>query len=171
MPTVVFRMSCIYGPHQFGTEDQGWIAHFLLRALRGEPIMIYGDGCQVRDILFVDDLARAMLLAHHHIDDLSGQAFNIGGGPRNTVSLLELVEIISKLHRNPAIEFGQWRSADQRFYVSDIDNFSAATGWVPQVRVAEGIGRLYRWLQDNRITDPCGAPLDPSGSAVVARLR
>jgi len=171
MPTVVFRMSCIYGPHQFGTEDQGWVAHFLLRALRGEPIMIYGDGCQVRDILYVDDLARAMLLAHEHIDDLSGQAFNIGGGPRNTVSLLELIELISKLHRAPSLQFGDWRSADQRFYVSDTDAFSAATGWVPQVRVADGIARLHRWLTENRVADVGSQNLEPLCKPAMARIR
>lgn len=171
MPTVVFRMSCIYGPHQFGTEDQGWVAHFLLRALRGEPIMIYGDGCQVRDILYVDDLARAMLLAHEHIDDLAGQAFNIGGGPHNTVSLLELIDIISQIHQHPTLEFGDWRSADQRFYVSAIDNFSAATGWRPQVHVADGLSRLHRWLMDNRLAELGGCPALPAPQPAVARFR
>src|SRR5207248_756250 len=95
--TAVFRMSCIYGPHQFGNEDQGWVAHFLIRAMQGRPITIYGDGRQVRDILFVEDLVNAFLLAHEHIGDISGQAFNIGGGPANTISLLELLDLIAKL--------------------------------------------------------------------------
>jgi CDP-paratose 2-epimerase len=125
----------------------------------------------VRDLLYVDDLARAMLLAHEHIDDLSGQAFNIGGGPRNTVSLLELIELISKLHRPPALQFDDWRSADQRFYVSDIDNFSAATGWVPQVRVAEGITRLHRWLTENRMGDVASTNAEPFLQPAMARFR
>ena len=83
-------MSCIYGPHQFGTEDQGWVAHFLIRAMDGEPITIYGDGLQVRDILYVDDLVRAFLLAQEHMDHVTGQAFNMGGGPTRTTSLVEL---------------------------------------------------------------------------------
>src|SRR4029450_5839093 len=90
LPAVVFRMSCVYGPHQRGTEDQGWVAHFLLRALAGEPLTVYGDGAQVRDVLHVTDLVDAMLLAQDEIDDLSGSAFNVGGGPANTLSLLEL---------------------------------------------------------------------------------
>src|SRR5699024_6115402 len=97
LPTVVFRMSCIYGPHQFGTEDQGWVAHFLIRARDGEAITIYGDGKQVRDILFVDDLVEAFLLAERNITDLAGRAFNIGGGPDNAISLLELIERIREL--------------------------------------------------------------------------
>src|SRR6185437_10730839 len=98
-PAAVFRMSCIYGPHQFGTEDQGWVAHFLIRALEGEPITLYGDGMQVRDVLFVDDLVDAFLLARKHMDRIYGQAFNIGGGPANTLSLLELVDLIGALRK------------------------------------------------------------------------
>src|SRR3954465_5586214 len=91
LPATVFRMSCIYGPHQFGTEDQGWVAHFLIQTLRRRPLTLYGDGLQVRDILFVEDLVDAMLLAHDRIEDTAGHAYNIGGGPSNTVSLLELM--------------------------------------------------------------------------------
>ncbi len=94
LPAVVFRMSCIYGPHQFGTEDQGWVAHFLIRALEGKPITLYGDGMQVRDVLFVEDLVQAFLLAQAHMERLSGEAFNIGGGPDNTLSLLNLLDLI-----------------------------------------------------------------------------
>jgi CDP-paratose 2-epimerase len=147
--TAVFRMSCIYGPHQFGNEDQGWVAHFLIKALRGDPITIYGDGRQVRDILFVEDLVNAFMLAWANIEDISGQAFNMGGGPSNTISLLELLEVISELrgHSIP-VEFSDWRTADQRYYVSDTRKFSAATGWRPRINVRQGIGRLYRWLQE-----------------------
>jgi len=151
MRTAVFRMSCIYGLHQFGTEDQGWVAHFLIRALKGEPITIYGDGRQVRDVLFVNDLVEAFLRAQENIDSLSGQAFNIGGGPRNTISLLELLEIIAELRGKKCdVRFDAWRSADQQYYVSDTRRFSVATGWTQQVGVREGVGNLYQWLKEFR---------------------
>lgn len=149
--TVVFRMSCIYGPHQFGTEDQGWVAHFLIRALEQEPITLYGDGKQVRDILFVEDLVDAFVEAHLAIDHLAGEAFNIGGGPANTVSLQELTDLIGSIHgRKPAIRYAPWRRADQPYYVSDFRKFAAATGWRPQVGVREGVQRLYDWLVESR---------------------
>jgi CDP-paratose 2-epimerase len=149
IPATVFRMSCIYGPHQFGTEDQGWIAHFIIQSLKGKPLTVYGDGRQVRDALFVEDLVEAMMRAHLAIDRLAGQAFNIGGGPGNTLSLLELIELISDLlgHR-PAYRLEPWRQADQRYYVSDISKFSAATGWAPGVSIASGVERLTAWLTD-----------------------
>jgi CDP-paratose 2-epimerase len=151
MRAAVFRMSCIYGLHQFGNEDQGWVAHFLIQALKDEPITIYGDGRQVRDILFVEDLVEAFLTAQENIDSLSGQAFNIGGGPRNTISLLELLDLIGELQgRRPEVRFGAWRSADQQYYVSDTRRFSAATEWRQQVGVSEGVGRLYEWLREFR---------------------
>jgi CDP-paratose 2-epimerase len=147
LSTVVFRMSCIYGPHQFGTEDQGWVAHFVLRAMQGAPITLYGDGMQVRDILFVEDLVDAFLLAERHMTKVAGNAFNIGGGPRNVVSLLDLIDRIGKLHgERPRIDFERWRTGDQRYYVSDTRRFQDATGWKPLVGVDEGIRRLYQWL-------------------------
>jgi len=149
VPSVVFRMSCIYGPHQHGTEDQGWVAHFVLRALAGEPVTIYGDGCQVRDVLFVDDLVDAMLLARRHVHEpeVRGQAFNIGGGPANAVSLLEVLDVVAGLHgERPELELAEMRQGDQRWYVSNTRRFGAATGWEPQVGVEEGIEELYRWL-------------------------
>jgi CDP-paratose 2-epimerase len=153
MRTAVFRMSCIYGLHQFGNEDQGWVAHFLIRALENEPITIYGDGCQVRDVLFVEDLVEAFLTAQENIEFLSGRAFNIGGGPGNTISLLELLELIGELHgKSPDVHFDTWRSADQQYYVSDTRRFSGATGWKQQVGVREGVCRLYKWLQEFRAT-------------------
>jgi CDP-paratose 2-epimerase len=149
LTTVVFRMSCIYGPRQFGTEDQGWLAHFILRALRGEPITIYGDGKQVRDVLFVDDLVDAFLLAEHHAAQLSGHAFNIGGGPGSTISLLDLLDRIEALHGSrPKLAFDDWRVGDQRYYVSDTRAFEQATGWRRQVGPDDGIGRLYQWLAE-----------------------
>jgi CDP-paratose 2-epimerase len=149
--TAVFRMSCIYGPHQFGTEDQGWVAHFLIRALEDQPITLYGDGMQVRDILYVEDLVRALLLAWENIDAVRGQAFNMGGGPSNTVSLLELIDLIGKLHgERPRVFFESWRTGDQRYYVSDTRKFEAATGWHPHVNAKEGVGNLYNWLAEIR---------------------
>jgi CDP-paratose 2-epimerase len=147
MKTAVFRMSCIYGPHQFGNEDQGWVAHFLIRAIEGRPLMLYGDGKQVRDALFVEDLVDAFLLAQRHMDTISGRAFNIGGGPANTVSLLELLDVIEDLHGDrPEIAYHDWRVGDQRYYVSDTTQFKVATGWSPKVDVATGVRRLYEWL-------------------------
>ena len=149
LATTVFRMSCIYGPHQHGTEDQGWVAHFLIRALAEEPIAIFGDGAQVRDVLFVDDLVDAFLLARDSIDEISGLAFNIGGGPDNSVSLLEVLEMIgSAAGEPPEISFFEERLGDQRYYVSDTRRFAAATGWRPQVAVEDGVEQLYRWLRD-----------------------
>jgi CDP-paratose 2-epimerase len=149
LPAVVFRMSCIYGPHQCGNEDQGWVAHFIIKALRGEPVVLYGDGRQVRDVLFVDDLVEAMTLAQRHIDRISGQAFNIGGGPSHTISLLELLNLIDQLARKPPVRFEGWRPADQRYYVSDISRFTAATGWRPSTSVRDGVAKLMRWLVDH----------------------
>jgi len=147
--TAVFRMSCIYGPHQFGTEDQGWVAHFLIKALNGAPITIYGDGQQVRDILFVEDLVDAFLLARRNIQKISGHAFNIGGGPQNTISLLELLKFIKEI-RGEAMtaDFSDWRTADQKYYVSNTEKFRAQTGWSPKVGAREGISKLYYWLQE-----------------------
>ncbi len=146
----VFRMSCIYGPHQCGNEDQGWVAHLLLRALSGQPITLYGDGCQVRDVLYVDDLVDALKFAQSRIDSLSGQAFNIGGGPQRTTSLLELINLIEELHGTaPRVEFSKWRTADPRYYVSDFSRFVRAAGWSPKVGVREGVTRLYRWLAES----------------------
>jgi len=147
LETVVFRMSCIYGPRQFGTEDQGWIAHFLLRALAGEPITLYGDGRQVRDVLFVDDLVEAFLAAERQLPGISGTPFNVGGGPENTLSLLELLDLIAELTgRRPAVDFAPWRAGDQRYYVSDTRRLQRLTGWRPQVGVKPGVRRLLQWL-------------------------
>jgi CDP-paratose 2-epimerase len=149
IPAVVFRMSCIYGPRQFGTEDQGWVAHFLLRALRGEPITLYGDGHQVRDALFVEDLVNAFLLAQANIESLSGQVFNMGGGPARTISLLELLDRIGTLiGERPQLRFEGWRPGDQRYYVSDTRKFEHATGWRARVAVEEGVSRLLEWLRE-----------------------
>jgi CDP-paratose 2-epimerase len=172
VPSIVFRMSCIYGPHQFGTEDQGWVAHFLIRALEGEPITLYGDGLQVRDTLFVDDLVDAFLLALERSDTLAGQVFNIGGGAAHTVSLLELVELIGDLRGDlPELEFRDWRLGDQRYYVSDTARFEAATGWVPQVGVSEGVQRLHDWLLSSRLITAGGGNGVRGGGARAGGMR
>src|SRR5688572_30541509 len=152
MRTVVFRMSCIYGPHQFGTEDQGWVAHFLIQALRGKPLTLYGDGRQLRDILYVGDLVDAMLAAHRHIGKLSGRVFNIGGGAANSTSLLEVLARIEKLTgEHCRYSFADWRVGDQKYYVSDTRQFTELTGWEPSTSIDEGLERLYQWVLDNLI--------------------
>ncbi len=154
LPNVVFRMSCIYGPHQCGCEDQGWVAHFLISTIEERPLTIYGDGKQVRDILFIDDLTDAMIRALGSIEKTRGRAFNIGGGAASTISLIELVERITALHgERPRVRFGEWRIGDQRYYVSDCRAFESTTNWKRQVTVGDGIARLYNWLLDR----PTGA--------------
>jgi CDP-paratose 2-epimerase len=151
LPGVVFRMSCIYGPHQCGTEDQGWVAHFLKQASEGRAITLFGDGKQVRDILFVEDLVDALLLARERAYDLAGEAFNIGGGPSNTTSLLGLLSLIASLEGvTPQLDWQEWRPGDQRYYVSNFSKFSAATGWVPKVSVESGVRGLHTWLREGR---------------------
>jgi CDP-paratose 2-epimerase len=150
MPNVVFRMSCIYGPHQFGNEDQGWVSHFAITALAGDPITIYGDGKQVRDVLYVDDVVDAYLAAVESAGELRGKAFNLGGSPRHTLSLLELVDALEELcGERPMLRFEAARHGDQRFYVSDTHAFERATGWNPRTSVPEGVRALAQWLATN----------------------
>lgn len=147
LPAVVVRMSCIYGPHQFGTEDQGWVAHFLLRALAGEPITLYGDGRQVRDILFVEDLVDLLLELPKRMPTESAQAFNVGGGTANAVSLLEVVDRIGELTgRRPEVDFDAWRAGDQRYYVADTRKAATLIGWRPTTSVGDGLAALHRWF-------------------------
>jgi len=152
VPSVVLRMSCIYGPHQFGTEDQGWLAHFLISAIEGEAITIYGDGKQVRDVLYVEDLVDALLLACRHANRLSGRAFNMGGGAENAVSLLEVLDRIATLRGEVAeVRTCDWRHGDQRYYVSDTTRFRAATRWHPTIGIERGLDILHAWLSAERI--------------------
>lgn len=147
LKTVVFRMSCIYGPHQFGTEDQGWVAHFLIQALKGKALTIFGNGKQVRDILYVDDLIEAFLLANKNIDQLTGEGFNIGGGFENSTSLNEFVEFIEELtDEKITLRYSHWRNGDQKYYVSNTKKFSSRTGWKPSYSISEGVNKLYEWL-------------------------
>ena len=149
METVVFRMSCIYGPRQFGNEDQGWVAHFARAVAHGDPVHIYGDGRQVRDLLFIDDLVDALLLAQANIERLSGLAFNVGGGPDNSVSLLDVLQTLAQAdYTRVTPTFHPWRPGDQRYYVSDTRKFRSIAGWEPKVDVETGLRRLSSWLAE-----------------------
>ncbi len=150
--TVVFRQSCIYGPRQFGVEDQGWLAWFIIAAVAGKPISIYGDGKQVRDVLYVDDLLDAYDLAVVNIDRAAGSVFNVGGGPENTVSVWsEFGPMLERLMGTKVpVRYGDWRPGDQRIYVSDIRKARDELGWQPKVSAQAGIQRLYRWVVENR---------------------
>lgn len=146
--TAVFRMSCIYGPRQFGTEDQGWVAHFLISALNGDPITVFGNGKQVRDLLYVDDLVDALLRTIRSPRAMTGRAFNVGGGPCNRASLLEVIEEVERrTGRSLSVRWADWRTGDQRYYVSDTSLLRGLTGWTPRVGVAEGIESLHAWLR------------------------
>ncbi len=151
LPTVVFRQSSIYGPRQFGIEDQGWIAFLAICAATNKPITIYGDGKQVRDILYVDDLARAFEAASANIQRAAGQIFNIGGGPSRTLSIwTETGPLLERLAgRALPVSFSGWRPGDQRIYVSDISKAQAVLGWTPLVAPEEGVARLWSWIQSN----------------------
>jgi CDP-paratose 2-epimerase len=156
--TAVLRMSCIYGQRQMGTEDQGWVAHFLIRALESKPITLYGDGHQVRDILDVSDAVGAYLAAWRNIDAVSGQAFNLGGGQDNAVSLKLLLGYIGELlGRDVSLAFADWRAGDQRYFVADTRAAEAALGLGPKVDWHSGVAALARWLADARgINAPIG---------------
>jgi CDP-paratose 2-epimerase len=151
VPTLVFRMSCIYGQRQMGTEDQGWVAHFLIRALEGLPITIYGDGRQVRDILDVADAVSAYVRGLEHIDRLAGSAFNLGGGPANAISLLELIdEMRSITGRDIALQFEDWRRGDQRWFVADTSAARSALALDAPRGWRDGVARLAEWLATER---------------------
>jgi CDP-paratose 2-epimerase len=151
IPTSVLRMSCIYGPRQFGTEDQGWVAHFLIRALKDEGVSIYGDGRQVRDILHVDDAVAAYRAVHAAIADVRGEVFNLGGGPQNSVSILSVLREIEKLTGRPLdTSFGEWRAGDQLFFVADTRKLSDRLGWQARVRWRSGLQHLADWLTQHR---------------------
>ena len=151
VPTAVLRMSCIYGQRQMGTEDQGWVAHFLIRALEGEPITLYGDGYQVRDILDISNAIDAYVRAWRRIEDVRGRAFNLGGGAANAVSLRRLLAHISKLTgREADVTFADWRAGDQRYFVADTRAAQAALGLAARVDWRTGVSNLARWLASER---------------------
>jgi CDP-paratose 2-epimerase len=149
--TVVFRMSCIAGPRQFGNEDQGWVAHFLHSAMLKTPLVIYGSGLQVRDVLYVEDLLNAFEAVHRCPAVTRGQIYNIGGGPGNTTSLLELVDTIAELTGvRPRYELDSGRSGDQFVYVTDHAKFTRDTGWTPRAGIPEILESLEAWFKLNR---------------------
>ena len=150
--TVVFRQSCIYGPRQMGVEDQGWLAWFCIAVLNGDPITIYGDGKQVRDALYVDDLINAYELAIQRIETTSGKVYNIGGGPDNTISIWselsdELEQIVG---HKIEVSYDDWRPGDQNIYISDISKAKQDFDWSPEVGVSDGVKRLWLWAESNR---------------------
>ena len=150
LKTIVFRMSCIFGTHQWGTEDQGWIAHFIISSVLARPLTIYGDGKQVRDILFISDLIQAFQLALKNINKTKGEVYNIGGGAKNTISLLELLELLEEmLNRKITYDFDTWRPGDQKVYYSDISKAKKDFNWVPEVPKEEGIRELFDWVHGN----------------------
>lgn len=151
LPTIVFRMSCICGPHQQGNEDQGWVAHFVRKIMNHEAITIYGDGFQVRDVLYVGDLVQAFRLAGGDgLAERSG-VFNIGGGRDRAASVIDVIELIQKTAGTRAdVDFAETRTGDQRWYVSDHSKFSRATGWKPQISLPAAIERLVDWFSENR---------------------
>jgi CDP-paratose 2-epimerase len=168
MRATVFRMSCIYGQRQQGTEDQGWVAHFLIRALEGQPVTLFGDGEQVRDICDVADTCDAYLAALARIDRIAGRAFNWGGGPANAVSLLTLLEEVGTiLGRSPRIEFADWRPGDQRWFVADTRAADAALGLGPRKPWRRGVRDLLSWLAAERGLEARPAVTQPIRAAAV----
>jgi CDP-paratose 2-epimerase len=151
MRTTVFRQSCIYGPRQFGIEDQGWVAWFAIAALLNRPLTLYGDGHQVRDVLHVADLLEAYEQAIANPAAAAGQSFNIGGGPANSISLLELVAVLEEmLGRRMSLRFADWRPGDQKAFVSNIDKAMTRLAWKPAIGWREGVGQLLGWIANNR---------------------
>src|SRR5581483_67348 len=150
LPVVVFRMSCIAGPRQFGNEDQGWVAHFLYSALQRTPITIYGDGRQIRDVLCVTDLVRAMLAVRQNISITAGEVYNVGGGIKNITSLLELIEMIQRV-TGFQLEYQRAtvRPGDQLVYISDYSKLTKHTGWKPQTDVEQTVKMLLQFWQEN----------------------
>jgi CDP-paratose 2-epimerase len=150
--TVVIRQSCIYGYRQFGIEDQGWVAWFIIAALKQRPLSIFGDGKQVRDVLFIDDLLNAYEAAVQNIETSAGQVYNVGGGAVNTMSIwAEFGPLLEELMgRKIPVNFGDWRPGDQRVFVGDIRKAERELGWQPQVSVRDGVSRLYHWIKENQ---------------------
>jgi len=151
LKTVDFRQSCIYGPHQFGIEDQGWVAWFIISAVLGKTINIYGDGKQTRDILYVEDLVDVYFRAVQNIDKVGGRVYNVGGGAKNVLSLLELVSMLNGLTgKKIRCEFGDWRPGDQKTFVCDISKAKRDLNWAPRVNAKDGIKRLFEWVSENK---------------------
>jgi len=150
LKTVNFRQSCIYGYRQFGVEDQGWVAWFIIATLTGKPITVYGNGKQVRDVLFVDDLIDGYFSAINNISISAGKTYNIGGGPGNSISLIEFIEILEKfMGKKLQYTYSDWRPGDQPIFICDITRLNNELGWSPRTSVNKGIEFLYNWVKDN----------------------
>ena len=148
--TVTLRQSCIYGPRQFGVEDQGWVAWFTIAALLDKEITVYGNGKQIRDVLHVQDLVRAYAAVIDEQEKVSGQAINIGGGPDNTLSLLELLDHLTTTLAKPVnLQWDDWRPGDQPVFVCDLARAKALLGWQPEISVDQGVLMLIHWVEDN----------------------
>lgn len=148
--TIIFRQSCIYGYRQFGKEDQGWVAWFIIASLLGKPMTIYGDGFQVRDLLFIDDLVEAYVLAIKNIEKTAGNIYNLGGAAENALSLIEFLEMLEKkLGKKLELGRAEMRVGDQKIYVSDIARARADFGWSPKIGYEKGIDLLFNWVKDN----------------------
>jgi CDP-paratose 2-epimerase len=148
LKTAVFRMSCIYGTNQFGVEDQGWVAWFTIATSLNKPITIYGDGKQVRDVLFVDDLVS--LMDSFLKSDVKQTVLNVGGGKNNTLSLEELLELLKTITKKESkITYADWRAADQKVYISDIKKASATLGWTPRINPKNGVEKLAAWTKEH----------------------
>ncbi len=170
LPTVVFRMSCIAGPQQFGNEDQGWVAHFLYSALEEKPLTIYGDGRQVRDVLSVKDLVLAFEKVRARVEKTAGQIYNIGGGITNSVSLLELVEMIEQITGKPVRYTSQRpRPGDQLYYVTDFEKLTRHTGWKPKISVRQNLHMIWNWWKEQR-DEKVVASILPSPSPALAHI-
>ncbi|MGK5087749.1 NAD-dependent epimerase/dehydratase family protein [Bdellovibrionota bacterium FG-2] len=149
--TAVFRQSCIYGPHQYGVEDQGWVAWFTIAAVTQQPITIYGDGKQVRDVLYAQDLAEAFLQAHENKETVRGQIYNIGGGPSTVLSLHRLLGALEEnLGRKIPVQYSNWRPGDQKIFVADVSKAERDFGWRPSTPISDGLNSLISWVSENR---------------------
>lgn len=150
--SVVLRQSCIYGPRQFGVEDQGWVAWFMIAVATGRPMSIYGDGKQVRDLLHVYDLLDAYDAAIQNIDTVQGDVFNVGGGPENTISIwTEFGPMLEKLFgKSLPVARGDWRPGDQKVFIADIRKAEKVFGWKPKYDVEKGVKQLFDWVNANK---------------------
>lgn len=152
LKTVVFRQSCIYGTRQFGVEDQGWVAWFTIAAVLGKPLTIYGNGKQVRDILWIDDLINLYCSALDNIEKANGQIYNAGGGPAFTLSLLQLVEILgTALNHQISFNFTDWRPGDQRVFIAKCEKAKRELGWAPKITPVDGVNQLVKWVLNSRV--------------------
>ncbi|MGV8141859.1 MAG: GDP-mannose 4,6-dehydratase, partial [Candidatus Woesearchaeota archaeon] len=151
LDTVVFRQSCIYGPRQFGVEDQGWVAWFIIAATLSKDVTIYGDGKQVRDVLYVKDLVEAYDMVFNNMKKISGNVYNVGGSHTNQMSLLELIDILKRdVNKDLKIDYSEWRPGDQKVCVMDVSLAEKDFGWTPKTSVHEGVKKLCSWVANNK---------------------